>query len=115
MTTDNTEAPDTRAPGTEGTHPICVLLRELRHAAGLSLADIERIHGLKAVVLGAYERGDRTPPLSKLDWILRTVYGYELKAVPLGTNATRLSGDVVFDLRTIADQLEEKHTLSAVS
>lgn len=96
-------------------HPVCVMLRELRHAARLSLAQVEEKYGINAVVLGSYERGDRLPSVGKVDAILRRVYGYELRAVPVGSKATRLSGDMVTTLRAIADQLEERDALSPLS
>ncbi len=67
------------------THPICALLRELRHKAGLSLTDVEaKSHGLhKAVVVGSYERGDRMPPLASADALLG-FYRHQLTVVPLG-------------------------------
>jgi transcriptional regulator with XRE-family HTH domain len=86
-------------------HPLCVMLRDLRKAAGLSLARMEHKFGIKAVVVGAYERGDREPPLRKLDQIL-ALYGYRLAAVPVSSDAVRISTDMVADLRAIADQLE---------
>ncbi len=90
-------------------HPLCVMARELRQANGMSLAQFEAKTGFPAVVLGAYERGDRVPPLSKLEVIFRA-FGYALTAVPIGTNAVRLPVDVVADLRAIADQLEARET-----
>lgn len=109
MTTEWTPPPP-RAP-----HPLCAFLRELRHASRMSLAQVEDRYGISAVVLGSYERGDRLPPVAKLDAILRAVYGYELRAVPMGTDYTRSSTDMAADLRAIADQLEERNALSAVS
>lgn len=67
------------------------VLRELRHASGLSLARAEQQFGIKAVVLGSYERGDRTPYADRLDACL-AFYGYELRAVPIG--ATVIEGPV---------------------
>jgi transcriptional regulator with XRE-family HTH domain len=95
-------------------HPICRLLRDLRIAAHLSLQDIEEKFDFSGVVLGAYERGDRVPPLTKLEKVLG-FYGYHLQAVPMGQEFVRLSGDVVADLRAIAHQLEESDALRPVS
>ncbi len=86
-------------------HPLCAMLRQLRQAARLSLSQFEERHGIPAVVIGAYERGDRVPPLTKLDHILGC-FGYRLAAVPLGVQAVRLPADMVAELRAIADQLE---------
>lgn len=86
-------------------HPLCVMLRELRRASKLSLAQFEIKHGIPAVVVGAYERGDRVPPLAKLDTIL-DCYGYQLAAIPTRPDAVRRPTDIVAELRAIADQLE---------
>ncbi len=91
--------------------PLCVMLRYLRKAAGCSLAEFERRTGVAAVVVGAYERGYRIPPLSKLDAIF-AAFGYQLAAIPTGIDAIRLSPDIVAELRAIADQLEARDALS---
>jgi transcriptional regulator with XRE-family HTH domain len=96
------------------THRLCLMLRQLRLAAGLSLADFEGRFGYPAVVLGAYERGDRVPPLHKMDSILEC-YGYRLQAVPQGQGFIRLSEDIVGELRAIADQLEAAQTLAVAA
>lgn len=96
-------------------HPLCVLLRRLRQASGVSLQRMEQLHGLKAVVLGAYERGDREPPIRKLDEALR-LYGYQLAAIPIDADdPVQLSGDYVADLRRIADHLEQRDAMHKVS
>jgi len=94
-------------------HPLCALLRQLRTAAGLSLAQVEQEYGISAVVLGAYERGDRIPPLPKLERVL-TCFGYRLDAVPIDSTAIRLKPDVVADLRAIANQLERTDDVPAL-
>lgn len=99
------------APRVAEPHPLCAMIRNLRRAAGLSLTTFENQTGIPAVVVGAYERGDRIPPLPKLEAILRA-FGYRITAVPEGSAAVRLSGDMVSDLRAIADQLEAKRSLS---
>ncbi len=88
-------------------HPLCLMVRRLRQANGMSLAQFEAKTGFPGVVLGAYERGDRVPPLSKLEIIFRA-FGYVLTAVPVGDTFVRLPEDVVGDLRAIADQLEAR-------
>lgn len=90
------------------------MLRELRAAAGISLAQFEARHGIPAVVVGAYERGDRIPPLPKLEAILAR-FGYRIIAVPADAAAVRRPLDVVADLRAIADQLEANRAVSEVS
>ncbi len=92
----------------DDAHPLCKQIRDLRKAAKLSLAKFEEQSGIPAVVVGAYERGDRIPPLSKLDAIFG-VFGYRLAAVPVHASATRLPTDMVAELRAIADQLEGNH------
>ncbi len=94
-------------------HPLCVMVRNLRKAAGLSLAQFEARTGIPAVVVGAYERGDRVPPLSKLDAVLRS-FGYRLAAIPIDAEAVRLPEDIVAELRAIADQLEARDSLPEV-
>ncbi len=88
----------------EKAHPLCQQIRNLRRAAGLTLTTFEERSGIPAVVCGAYERGDRQPPLHKLDAIF-DFFGYRLVAVPKDAEAVRVSEDMVADLRAIADQL----------
>lgn len=87
-------------------HPVCKTLRDLRQAAGLSLHTAEKRFGIGAIVLGSYERGDRNPPLSKIEQILN-VYGYTLAAIPKNDNAIRLPENIAAELRLIADHLEK--------
>lgn len=89
----------------EGPHPLCAQLRELRKAAGYSLTDVQERHGFNAILVGSYERGDRIPPLPKIAALFK-VYGYDLVAVPTGSNAVRRPVDMVAELRAIAQQLE---------
>lgn len=90
-------------------HPICKQIRDLRMAARMSLTEAEKILGISGIVLGSYERGDRTPPLTKVDEILKG-YGYRLAAVPVDFDAVRLPSDMASELRAIADQIEKgKH------
>jgi transcriptional regulator with XRE-family HTH domain len=88
-------------------HPVCKQMRDLRLASRLSLAQAEQVSGISAVVLGSYERGDRHPPLQKLDVILNG-YGYRLVAVPVDFDAVRLPADMANELRAIADQIEKE-------
>lgn len=90
-------------------HPLCVMLRELRQVAGLSLKQMAK-HGVAPVALGAYERGDRLPPIHKLDQLLG-VFGYQLTAVPIGPDTVRVPEDIAMELRAIADQLEAARAL----
>lgn len=91
-------------------HPVVKQMRDLRIAARISLAEAEDVVGVPAIVMGSYERGDRQPPLPKIDAILKG-YGYRLAAVPVDFDAVRLPSDMAAELRAIADQIEkEKHT-----
>lgn len=94
-------------------HPLCAQLRELRQALGLSLIDVQKRYGLNAVLVGSYERGDRVPPLTKLDAVLG-FYGYRLVAEPIGPESVRRSSDMIAELRGIANQLEKTFDVSAV-
>lgn len=85
-------------------HPLCRLVRDLRTAARLSLHQFEIKFGIPAVVVAAYERGDRIPPLPKIDEIL-TCLGYRLIAVPVDYRSIRLPGDIAAELHAIADQI----------
>lgn len=105
--TEDEYAEHIHRPKTRQPHEICAMLRDLRRAAGLSLAEMQTQHGIPAVVLGAYERGDREPPLKKLDFILN-VFGYKLVAVPASDEAVRLPEDLVALLRLIANQFERQ-------
>ena len=98
----------------EAIHPVCRLLREFRLARGLTLADIKEETGVSPVVWGSYERGDRNPPLSKMEDLLRC-FGYTLVAVPIRADAVRVPQNIVAELRAIADQLEKKNVVSKLS
>lgn len=93
---------------------MCAMIRQLRLASRMSLAQFEERHGIKAVVVGAYERGDRTPPLPKLEAILGC-FGYQIVAIPKDSDAVRLPSNIVAELRAIADQLENTHALPELS
>lgn len=97
----------------KSVHPLCVKLRELRRAANLSLTQFEARTGIPAVVVGAYERGDRIPPLPKLEQIL-AYYGYRLDVVSADEAAVRPTTDVIGELRAIANQLEATHAVPAL-
>lgn len=91
-----------------GPHRVCAFLRQVRRRNNMSLSRLEAEHGLSAVVIGAYERGDRNPPLWKLEAALN-IFGYRLDVVPLDDNAARLpTEDVVATLRLLADFLAER-------
>lgn len=95
--------PDTRER--RDLHPVVQKLRDLRRASGLSLATIERDHNIRSVVVGAYERGDREPPLKKIDAML-SIYGYRLSIEPIeGIPVVRSHAEMAEQLRRFADQL----------
>lgn len=93
-------------------HPICRQMRDLRVAAGMSLVAAGRQFGFSPVALASYERGDRQPPLFKLEDILNKM-GYTIVAVPKEYDAIRLTGSIIRELRMIADQLERREHESA--
>ncbi len=89
-------------------HPICVKIRQLRKASGLTLADVERRHGVKAIVLASWERGDRHPSIEAVDAVLG-FFGLHLAVMPI--NAVdgyhmRTPAEVGAALRGIANQLD---------
>jgi transcriptional regulator with XRE-family HTH domain len=94
-------------------HPLCSRLRELRRAAGLSLQEAEEHTGVHAVVLGSYERGDRNPPLNRIEEIFNK-YGYTIEAVPIGPHAVRVPENIAAELHAIANHLEGNHAMSKV-
>lgn len=100
-----TEVCARRAP--RDPHPVCNQLRELRRAAKLSLPQAGARSGISPLVIGSYERGDRNPPLARLEALLNC-YGYTLVAIPKDFDAVRLPGSLVRELRLIATQLERQ-------
>lgn len=86
-------------------HPVCKQMKELRLAARMSLAEAQDLCGVPDIVVGSYERGDRQPPLVKVEAILNG-YGYTLAAVPKDFDAIRLPSDMATELRFIAAQIE---------
>jgi transcriptional regulator with XRE-family HTH domain len=86
-------------------HQVCKQMKDLRLACGLTLAEAATLAGVAPMVLGSYERGDRRPPLDKLEIILNS-YGYTVAAVPRNFKAVQLPGDMAATLRTMAEQLE---------
>jgi transcriptional regulator with XRE-family HTH domain len=83
--------------------PLCPWLREQRNARRWSLTTAEEKTGVPAVVLGSYERGDRTPPPHMLRK-LAAVYGFDLVVIPVGT---QVPARAVETLRRLADELEQ--------
>jgi ribosome-binding protein aMBF1 (putative translation factor) len=84
--------------------PLRIKLRELRQARGWSLDRAAAVAGMPAVVIGSYERGDRTPTAGRLRQLL-AAYGYELAIIPAGT---AVHAAVVDELRAIADRIESE-------
>ena len=98
-----------RSPWTP-PHPVITQMRELRNAAGLSLQQLERQHGMKAMSVGSWERGDRHPPVEQIQRLL-DIYGYDLVAVPKarrvnGRPTIRTAADITLALRTTSDMLQ---------
>jgi len=89
-------------------HPICAQIRQLRKAAGLTLADVERRHGVKAIVLASWERGDRHPSIEAVDTVLG-YFGLHLAVMPINAvdgHHTRTPAEIGAALRGIANQLD---------
>ncbi len=117
-------APRVTAPVQPSAKSVAARIRTLRHERGWSLADVERISkgSLKAVVLGSYERGDRTLSLNRAIEIA-SIFSIPIthllappqKSAPVPTRAT-----MMIDLRRVRSLAEEPvrtndqalHTLS---
>ena len=84
-------------------------LRRIRHQQGLSLADVEQRSGgeWKAVVIGAYERGDRAVSMDRLAR-LADFYGVPVSGIlPSPGDRTQDPSSVVLDLTRLgAPELE---------
>jgi transcriptional regulator with XRE-family HTH domain len=85
-------------------------LRNLRKTAGKSLREIERLTGIKAMVLSSYERGDRAPTIYKVSEIL-SYYGKALAIVDSEDqykaliNVPKTAEDIANHLEEIAHQI----------
>ncbi len=89
-------------------HPICVKIRQLRKAAGFTLAQFERRHGVNAIVLASWERGDRHPAIEDIDKVLGC-FGLHLAVMPINAvdgHHTRTPAEIGAALRGIADQVD---------
>ncbi len=94
-------------------HPVCVRMRQLRRLRGWTLIEAEEQLGIPRIALGSYERGDRMPPLERIDAILAG-YGYSLAIVPAGEDYVRLPEDIAKELRLIADAIAQERSLDSV-
>ena len=89
---------------------ICERLREIRTTRGFTLGDVERKshRTIRAVVLGSYERGDRTLSVKKAI-VLANFYGVPLSYL---LEEPRISQrepiDVVIDLRQIKQLIQNQ-------
>lgn len=73
-------------------HRLAVELRRFRNERGWSLLAAQAHTGVDMVVIGSYERGDRQPPMGRLD-ALAGHYGMQLAFVPKGTDMASLLAD----------------------
>lgn len=93
-----------------GAGAIGARLRRIRHQQGLSLADVEeRSDGRwKAVVVGAYERGDRAMSISRLAE-MAAFYGVPLSGLLPGARTEHRDGTsgVVLDLTSVSTDAGE--------
>lgn len=85
-------------------------IRATRNALGLTLAEVEARHGIKAVVLGAYERGDRAVSIHRL---FRVARAFGVPAATFFTDDAPEPAvpvtliDIAADVRTLRHQVEE--------
>lgn len=95
-------------------------LRRIRRQQGMSLADVEARSGgaWKAVVVGAYERGDRSVSVVRLA-ALAEFYGVPLAELLPGSRIEhpngRRSGGIVLDLTALAADEAAPPAVAAVS
>lgn len=87
------------------TDPLRDLLVQCRSDRELSLAQAADVVGVSKESLGAYERGDRIPPVPTLRNILGR-YGIALAAVPDGSPAPPIPPSVPVELRRLAALLD---------
>lgn len=96
------------AADTSHTLRIGTRLRRIRHQQDLSLADVEELSEgrWKAVVVGAYERGDRAVSVARLA-ALAEFYGVPLADILPGAEVERTAADgshrVVLDLSSLTE------------
>jgi transcriptional regulator with XRE-family HTH domain len=109
MSSTLTEPTSPRGPVTrDAKHALGDRLRRIRRQQGLSLADVEERSGgeWKAVVVGAYERGDRSVSIGRLAGLAR-FYGVPLsELLPAATAAAGADAAerVVIDLAALEAQ-----------
>lgn len=84
-------------------------IRNVRLSLGLTLADVEEKHGIKAVVLGSWERADRNITADQLYRVARALGVTVATLLPEGeATPTPLSAEVVAaSLQTMALELGE--------
>jgi transcriptional regulator with XRE-family HTH domain len=84
------------------------LIGEIRHASGLSQAELARRTGIQSSVLSAYEHGRRQPSAAALARIARSA-GLELTVTPLSDQAAlERSGRVLKDVLDLADRMPSR-------
>jgi len=92
-----------RVPFQPSAQSIAARIRLLRRERGLSLTDVEKLsHGsLKAVVLGSYERGDRTISINRAIEIARifSIPLHHLLSAPEKSAPMPTRPSLVIDLR----------------
>ena len=101
------------------SNEIRVRIRQLRRERGLSLLAFEKLSGgrIRAVVLGAYERGDRSMSLKKVIEIA-DVFGVELAHLMAPSSGRSDSPEIanrhIYDLRALQalDPSAEKELLT---
>src|SRR5688572_10900296 len=89
-------------------HWIGPRLRELRQAAGLSLAQFQEKTSVPAVAMGSYERGDRRATVERADELL-AIFGKKLAVVDLaeaGGLVVRTKAEMLQILEALTEQLK---------
>ena len=84
------------------------LIAEIKHASGLSQAELARRSGLQPSVLSAYEHGRRQPSVSALARIAAAA-GVELQVSMLSDEAALdRAGKVLIDVIGLADRMPSR-------
>ena len=76
-------------------------MRAARRKRGWTIAEMAEVGGIKAVVIGSYERGSRNMPISRLGEIARILGVDVLYLLGQQPNQRKLPQDLTLDLRAI--------------
>ena len=76
-------------------------MRAARRKRGWTIAEMAEVGGIKAVVIGSYERGSRNMPISRLGEIARILGVDVMYLLGQQPNQRKLPQDLTLDLRAI--------------